>query len=299
MGPAWVPLSLATVRRCPCHLPRYLLPFPSLGERAILLPFEMKEGLLKNAMELRQCSLEDALEWVDDLGRRGTATWRVYQTLQELCNPRIFVDKTPHNADHVSFLEHAQAIFANARYCHLVRHPYSSISSGVELRRDILMNPNVTWGEVEEHYITSQENIIALFDAVGVEPDACDVHLRVRYEELLRSPRATLSFVVALVGLNFQAGMDEPYDSADAVASFQAASLGAGADPKLMRCVHWEAIELADWPSWTAHALRSCGYLVIDQAQDYRCRTGGQVAHSAAATATAGGNHQAGQAVWL
>ena len=232
-----MPFSFVTVCRCPCHLPRYLLPFPSLGERDILLPFEMKEGLLKNVMELRQCSLEDALGWVDDLERRGTATWGVYQMLQELCNPRIFVDKTPHNADHKSFLEHAQAIFANPRYCHLVRHPFSSISSGVELRRDILMNPNVTWGEVEEHYITSQENIIAFFDAVGVEADAGDVHLRVRYEDLLRSPRATLSLVVALVGLDFQAGMDEPYDSADAVASFQAASLGAGADPKLMWCV--------------------------------------------------------------
>ena len=116
----------------------YLLPFSSLGERSCLLPFEMKEGLVKNVMELGAHTLEDAYNRLDDLERQDTSVWRMYQILQDMCSPRILVDKTPHNADHASFLEHAHAIFGSAAsYCHLVRHPYSCISSGLELRRDV------------------------------------------------------------------------------------------------------------------------------------------------------------------
>ena len=43
----------------------YLLPFTTMNERSSLLPFELREGLLKNVMELRRCSFGDAFEWVE------------------------------------------------------------------------------------------------------------------------------------------------------------------------------------------------------------------------------------------
>ena len=62
----------------------YLLPFSSLEERGNLLPFEMKEGLLKNVMELRRCSFEDAIEWLDEQEEKRLPIPQVYAVLQEL-----------------------------------------------------------------------------------------------------------------------------------------------------------------------------------------------------------------------
>ena len=73
-----------------------MLPFSSLEERGNLLPFEMKEGLLKNVMELRRCSFEDAMEWLDEQEDKRLPIPQVYALLQGLCSPRILVDKTPH-----------------------------------------------------------------------------------------------------------------------------------------------------------------------------------------------------------
>jgi hypothetical protein len=213
----------------------YLLPFSSLHERCIHLPFEMKEGLLKNVMELRPCSFEDAYLWLGELERQKTPTFHMYKTLQELCDPRILVDKTPHNADHANFLQHAHAIFASsAKYCHLIRHPYTCIASGVELRRDLCSNPNVSWQEVEHAYIRLQKNVHEFFNAYL---DAAKVNrtVQVRYEDLLRRPAFTLTRICKLAGLEFQSGMDEPYDDSSVVASFQAASLMASVDPKLLK----------------------------------------------------------------
>ena len=94
------------------------------------------QGLLKNVMELQRCTFGDAYEWIDEQERKQMPTWRLYDILQDSCFPQILVDKTPHNADHPSFLDHAESIFNSAaRYCHLVRHPYACIASGVARRQ--------------------------------------------------------------------------------------------------------------------------------------------------------------------
>jgi hypothetical protein len=213
----------------------YLLPFSSLNERCIHLPFEMKEGLLKNLMELRLCSFEDAYFKLCELEVQETTISQMYKSLQDLSYPRILVDKTPHNAAHVNFLVHAHSMFAsNAKYCHLIRHPYTCISSGVELRRDVCSNPNITWGEVEDAYVKLQMNVHAFFSEYLNVARARST-TQVFYEDLLREPAWTLTMVCKLIGLEFQSGMDEPYESDSAVASFQAASLMAGTDPKLFK----------------------------------------------------------------
>lgn len=207
----------------------YLLPFSTLLERGNLLPFEIKEGLQKHLMELRPCTFEGACHWLDHLEKQHTTAWQMYEILQELCGSRILVDKTPHNGDHVSFLQHADAIFGRAaRYCHLVRHPYACISSGLELRRDILMNGAVTWAEVEHAYVRLQTNVAAFVSLAHANQS-----LQITYEALVRKPASTLAKVCHAVGLAYEHGMDAPYESETAVASFVAGSLGAVGDPKL------------------------------------------------------------------
>ena len=92
------------------------------------------------------------------------------------------------------------------------------------------MNRNVTWSEVEHAYVTVQTNT-SVFLAGQPQCSQC----LIRYEDLLQKPVQMLSLVCSLVGLEFQAGMDKPYDSDDAMASFQAASFNATTDPKLFQ----------------------------------------------------------------
>ena len=101
------------------------------------------------------------------------------------------------------------------------------------MRRDICLNQNVTWDEVELAYVRLQSNVREFFSQMRLNSDGRG--LRISYENLLRRPVHTLTAVSHLLGLEFQSGMDEPYESADALASFQAGSLIATTDPKLMR----------------------------------------------------------------
>ena len=135
------------------------------------------------------------------------------------------------SADHPNFLDHANSIFKSAAcYCHLVRHPHSCIASGLELRRDICMNPQVSWEEVESAYVRLQVNVHTFLE----DRSSHDFRsLRICYEDLLRHPASTLAGVCKLVGLEFEDGMETPYESENAVSSFKAGSLIATTDPKL------------------------------------------------------------------
>jgi len=105
----------------------YLLMFDTLAERErALAGSAMGEGLLKTLMELRGCSLAEAEAFLARLGG-ACPTWRVYQALQQLCAPRLLVDKTPANAGHPAILRRARELFDAPRYIHLVRHPIAAI----------------------------------------------------------------------------------------------------------------------------------------------------------------------------
>ena len=114
----------------------------------------MEEGLLATVVEQRTCTLPDAEAFVADLGE-GCATWLVYHELQELCAPRMLVDKTPTNASHPLILRRACEIFTAPYYLHLVRHPYAAIESGVHLQRDILGHLGATWDGMEDAWVST------------------------------------------------------------------------------------------------------------------------------------------------
>ena len=116
---------------------------------------------------------------------------------------------------------------------------------GLELRRDTCMNPQVTWDEVEFAYVRLQSNVREFFSHVHLSSDGRG--LRISYEDLLRQPVETLSTVCQLLGLEFESGMDEPYESEDTLASFQAGSLLAAIDPKLLQRKKIDATQADKW----------------------------------------------------
>ena len=220
----------------------YLLMFETMGERAALVGgTDYEEGLFKTVMELLKCDSERAEEFVNELGHTCTAS-QMYAVLQDLCGSRMLVDKTPANAGHAMILKRAPEIFAKPRYLHLVRHPYSSIESGLQLVRDILGNLNATYEELERNWLDSNMNSRDFLEGVASEHK-----MVMRYEDLVRRPDVELRRCCEeLLRIRWEPSMANPYNTS-AVDSFQARGDGkfAATDPKLLRRKNIDA-KLAD-----------------------------------------------------
>jgi len=207
----------------------YLLMFDTMGERhASVGGKDYEEGLLATIMELRSCSVDEAEAFIAELGEDCPMS-RMYELLQELCAPRMLVDKTPPNASQSMFLLRIPEIFASPRYLHLVRHPYAAIESGLQLQRDILGDLSKTWDGVEQDWIDT--NVTTKNFLLGV---TASTKLELRYEELVRSPEIWTRRICELLGIAWEPKMANPYESS-ATDSFQAARKFVTTDPKLLR----------------------------------------------------------------
>jgi thioesterase domain-containing protein len=208
----------------------YLLMFDTMDERSAFVGGQdLEEGLLATVMELRGCVVADAESFISNLGIDCPVS-RMYEVLQDLCLPRVLVDKTPANASHTMFLRRIREVFAAPRFLHLVRHPYAAIESGLQLTRDILGRLDQTWEIVEQEWVES--NMTTHKFLQDVEPPA---KLLLRYEELVRSPTSSTRRICdELLSIIWEEKMARPYDST-ATESFQAARKFVTTDPKLLR----------------------------------------------------------------
>ena len=146
---------------------------------------------------------------VDDWARDDASTAAVYRRLQKLARPRMLVDKTPIYAASMSVLERAEALFEAPRYLHLVRHPWSVIDSYVRHRiHKIVGDDDVEpYASAQAHWSLCQRNILELQRAV--EPER---FIRVRYEDLVKSPDATMERISDGLDIGFETAMLRPYE---------------------------------------------------------------------------------------
>jgi hypothetical protein len=110
----------------------YLLHFYTMGERRRRLAGQdlegwIVEGLRKAVMELRGCEAAAADATLAELDTLDTQ--QVYDVLQGWAGERILVDKTPPYVWSLDTLRRAEAIFEDARYISLYRHPYANVAS--------------------------------------------------------------------------------------------------------------------------------------------------------------------------
>jgi thioesterase domain-containing protein/acyl carrier protein len=207
----------------------WLLMYDTMDERCAMIGAgrtTLDEGLFATLMELLACTLAEAKDFTKDLGDL-CPTWRIYERLQELCSPRMLVDKTPGNISHPMIMQRAEELFATPRYLHLVRHPYAAIKSDVELTREFF-NPNVTWKQVELSWSTNNESVLDFLR--NIAPVA---KLSLTYEDLVRDPEAETRRICAFIGVSWEVGMAMPYDRA-ATEIFQTVGVAASTDPKLL-----------------------------------------------------------------
>jgi len=141
------------------------------------------------------------------------------------------VDKTPSYSLDLGTLRRAEALFERAKYIYLFRHPYPVMESIVRVRLDRLFAKSL-FGEadVDPHVVAEtvwalcNQNLLDFVAEVGQE--RC--HL-VRYEDLVRDPRAVMTGVCDFLGVPFDERVVEPYDGK------RARMIGGLGDPNILQ----------------------------------------------------------------
>ncbi|HEV2844000.1 MAG TPA: amino acid adenylation domain-containing protein, partial [Thermoanaerobaculia bacterium] len=172
-----------------------LLGFATLEERRAAFPGRNSfwlEGVTRAVMEIRRCTAEEAEGLLADLEREGVTTPReLYRVMQAWIGDRLLVDKTPSYALDLSVLRRAEEAFEDARYIHLLRHPYGMIRSFEEakLEQVFFRHPHsFARRELAELiWLVCQRNILRFLSEVP--PERRKV---VRFEDVLAAPEVEL-----------------------------------------------------------------------------------------------------------
>jgi acyl transferase domain-containing protein/acyl-CoA synthetase (AMP-forming)/AMP-acid ligase II/acyl carrier protein/alpha/beta superfamily hydrolase len=188
----------------------HLLPFDSMTQRDRELALShLGEGLQRAFMQLKGIDAQAAQKLVANLVEQNSSIHEVYSILQELAGQRLLVDKSPTYAFHRETLERAEAIFTEAKYIHLVRHPYAVIESFCRLRMDKLVgsgeeNP---YELAEEIWTRSNQNILDFFEQI--DPNR---RCLIRYEDLVKEPAKVTEELCQFLGVPFDSSLLNPYE---------------------------------------------------------------------------------------
>ncbi len=190
-----------------------LLSFNTLAERREAFGERFSfwlEGTTRAVMEVRGCDAEEAERLMAGFEAEGWTTQAFYRQLQEWIGDRLLVDKTPSYALDLNILERTEETFENARYIHLLRHPYGMIRSFEEAKLDqvFFRHPHsFSRRELAELiWLVSQRNILRFLEGIPLERQ-----LRVRFEDLVAAPAARLKEVCAFLDIEFRPEMAAPY----------------------------------------------------------------------------------------
>jgi amino acid adenylation domain-containing protein len=192
-----------------------LLGFQDMGQRRAALSGRDKfwlEGAIRAVMQARDCMADEAQAIIGEYEARSATTTEFYRDLQEWIGAgRMLVDKTPSYALELEVLQRAEQEFgSDARYIHLVRRPEAMIHSYEEAHLAQIFprfaHPFSEREVAELVWAVSQQNIQEFLSTVSAERQH-----RVVFEELVAEPRRVLEGVSEFLGLEYEAGMSEPY----------------------------------------------------------------------------------------
>ncbi len=168
------------------------------------------EGTIRAIMEARGYSTDQAVQLMEEYERRNLTTRQFYTLMQEWIGERLLVDKTPAYAMHMDVLRRAEAEFENARYIHLVRHPYATIYSFVEARLHEFFfrhpHPFSIRELAELIWLISHQNVLEFLKDIPTERQH-----RVRYEDLVSHPQELMEQMCRFLGVEFHPDMAQPY----------------------------------------------------------------------------------------
>jgi acyl transferase domain-containing protein/acyl-CoA synthetase (AMP-forming)/AMP-acid ligase II/pimeloyl-ACP methyl ester carboxylesterase len=210
----------------------HLLPFTDLAQRRRELgDSHLGEGLVRAYMDLTGNSAEVAKQWVVALEQEATPVPEVYAKLQWLAGDRLLIDKSPSYASQAETLTRAEAWFENARYIHLVRHPYAVVESFSRMRMHKLVGYDQAdpYAVAESIWAASNRNVLDLAAQVG--PDR---YRLMRYEDLVRDPEPLLHELCEFLGVPYDPAILAPYSQGKMTDGVHTTSLSLG-DPNFLK----------------------------------------------------------------
>jgi acyl-CoA synthetase (AMP-forming)/AMP-acid ligase II len=170
-------------------------------------------GVLRALMQIKGCDERTAGRIVRDCAEAGMTVPQFYGLIQEWLGGRMLVDKTPSYALSEEVLERAERHFDDARYIHLIRHPYGMIHSFEQVKLHLAIEvffssrPECPPRELAELlWLISHENILRFLARV---PD--ERRHTVSFEHLVGEPRAVMEGVCDFLGIDFVADVLQPY----------------------------------------------------------------------------------------
>ena len=227
----------------------HLLPFATMQERqAELESSHLGEGLIRTLMDLKQISAQESETLINQWVEENLTIAQVYEILQNLSKGKILVDKSPTYSNNINTLYNGENIFSQAKYIHLVRHPYSVIESFARMRMDKLLAINETnpYQIAETIWYKSNYNVFKFANIL----DENKV-LPIFYENLVTHPEQEMQKICNFLGINFTKSLLNPYEGERMTQGLHQQSLSVGdpnfntrkkIDPNLAN--HWQKINL-------------------------------------------------------
>lgn len=173
------------------------------------------EGLVRTIMELQQCDADSAKFIVSEWVKEKKSTAAVYKQLQQwIGEHRILVDKSPSYAMDSLALEKAAWDFSNARFVHLVRHPYAMVESFAKMRmhQAMYLYPNQLNAKQTGEFIWTQShnNILNFLENIPEHQKFTLI-----FEDLVKSPEATMKALFQRLELPWHDSVLLPYEGLD------------------------------------------------------------------------------------
>lgn len=238
----------------------HLLSYGTMAQRAsALAQSDLSEGLQRAFMEFG-LNAEQAADTIQEFEQQNAPVWQVYQALQKQLNREqadenqhaILIDKSPVYAANKAVLHAADAMFANANYIHLVRHPLAVMESFVRMRmhqvageqsNSSLSNSPSNFSSDSPYALAEQiwreynQNIVDFFTDIKqstANNSPSSQVLTLRYEDLVAEPAPYMQQIAGLLSVPYQASMLTPYDGKRMTNGVHGHSMGVG-DPNFLQ----------------------------------------------------------------
>ncbi|MCP5050227.1 MAG: hypothetical protein GY940_23880, partial [bacterium] len=171
------------------------------------------DSLTRCIMQLENLDVENARHMLQGFRDDRMTAKMFYRWLQDRSGRRLLVDKTPGYTLHLDTLKRAETDFENPLYIHLLRHPYGMIRSFDEAKMDLLIDRDrlrdlslTRLQYAELNWLISHQNVFEFFRDIPEER-----RCRIRFEDLVTRPRQVIEELCQFIGIDFMAGMLEPY----------------------------------------------------------------------------------------
>lgn len=220
--------------------------------RTDLLTEELLEDERLRTWKLSHDAIRQAVQGTD-VSSYQDAVRNLYGTFAEVCGKRYYADKTPQYATQIRLLSE---LFPEAVFIHLIRdgRNVSLALTSAPFGPDTHVDAAFRW----QHIVGSARSA-----GRALGPGS---YLELRYESLVRSPRAALTRLCAFVGVEFEEGMLDFRSSAKRWVSraFSPSAHDSLTKPLKAGIRDWktqmDAKDVAVFEAMAGRTLSECGY---------------------------------------